>query len=179
MPTENTEPVMESEETPVADMETAPVEEERTSGPDWKALSRKHEDREKSLNAKLGKLQTSFDEQTAELQKARRESAILRAQKTHPALTDEMFEFCTESDPEAIASWAERVVKTFGVGTGMAAAPVVTAEPEKKEPYGDSQHLSEKLARSDNSAGKPADPTSRESAYKRAMERQRQRQVKK
>ena len=68
----------------------------------WKAMSRKNEDRA-SANYK------AFQSADAELKAAKTQIARLEAKAKYPQITDAVLsDLCPATEPEAIASWAEK-----------------------------------------------------------------------
>lgn len=132
---------------------------------DWKYLSRKHEKQAKE-NYRNWQDEKAKAEQTGErLQDALIENARLKAQKAHPELTDKDFdEFCKETDPDAIMSWADAMAERFG-SVGV----------QKKQEPNPNAYVN-RLMRLDNSAGKPTIAVgSYQDAYRQAMERNEER----
>lgn len=91
---------------------------------DWKYLSRKHEKQAKENYRNWQDAKSEAEQAGERLQDALIENARLKAQRKHPELSDADFdEFCKETDPEAIESWADAISKRFG-STGVGGANV-------------------------------------------------------
>lgn len=112
---------------------------------DWKYLSRKHEKQAKENYRNWQDAKSEAEQAGERLQDALIENARLKAQRKHPELSDEDFdEFCKETDPEAIESWADAMSKRFGLGGN-------SGEANGSRP----DTLGDKGAFADNSKGVP------------------------
>lgn len=98
--------------------------EETENGPDWKALSRKHEKQAKDNYEQLRKTEAAYEESQSQLHELQVENARMKAQKAHPQISDDVFAaLCGETEPEKISEWAEKY-----------AALNLVAAPTKSEP---------------------------------------------
>lgn len=112
--------------------------EETENGPDWKALSRKHEKQAKDNYEQLRKTEAAYEESQSQLHELQVENARMKAQKAHPQISDDVLAaLCGETEPEKISEWAEKYAAFNPV-----ADP--TEQPESATPGRD---LAERVAR--------------------------------
>ena len=143
----------------VKDAQTTPVDDNDELAK-WKAMSRKNEDRA-SANYK------AFQSADAELKAAKTQIARLEAKAKYPQITDAVLsDLCPATEPEAIASWAEKYA---------AYNPIDTSKVERK-PQQTEDALARKVAMQAEFPSGTSHPKRQPGdAYKRVMERQKAR----
>lgn len=98
--------------------------DETENGPDWKALSRKHEKQAKDNYEQLRKTEAAYEESQSQLHDLQVENARMKAQKAHPQISDDVFALCGETEPEKISEWAEKYAALNPVTSPVKAEPV-------------------------------------------------------
>lgn len=127
---------------------------------DWKYLSRKHEKQAKENYRNWQDAKSEAEQAGERLQDALIENARLKAQRKHPELSDSDFEeFCKETDPEAIETWADRMAERFG---GQSSA-------QEQKPVGNPK--TEKALHADNGGVYAGASGSYKDGYEEALKR--------
>lgn len=98
--------------------------DETENGPDWKALSRKHEKQAKDNYEQLRKTEAAYEESQSQLHDLQVENARMKAQKAHPQISDDVFALCGETEPEKISEWAEKYAALNPVAAPTKSEPV-------------------------------------------------------
>ena len=107
-----------------ADKLAANSVDEMENGPDWKALSRKHEKQAKDNYEQLRKTEAAYEESQSQLHDLQVENARMKAQKAHPQISDDVFALCGETEPEKISEWAEKYAALNPVAAPTESEPV-------------------------------------------------------
>ena len=82
----------------------------------WKAIARKHEDREKNANKQLGgfaDLKQQFEQMQAKLHESEVEAARKDVRLAHPELSEDVFALCGETEPDKIREWGDKAATAF------------------------------------------------------------------
>ncbi|NMN02778.1 hypothetical protein [Bifidobacterium panos] len=107
-----------------------PAETPDKTEPDWKALSRKHEDAEKRNYKMAQDLQATVAERDAQI-------ARLNARLAHPELTESDFEMCGATSADEITAWADKFAARISTPDATAAKDAATPgdeAPREKQP---------------------------------------------